>query len=441
MPDANGHDEHPVLTEDDDKAQRGERPPGAFGDTPPPGGDLDPGWRPSDRVRAAAEGLIKEIGREHRPRREDVLPYLMIRAFSPGDRGARPTWPHRPCWESPDILLIDAAYTGPFSPARLVANPTSGRSYRVFVRVWNLGLLPAVGVHVRAWFVNAGFFGGDPSNPAYQPQLIGGAMVQLEDRTRPGAVALVELDRAWDIPPTLTGHECLMATASCPADQWSGTLDSNHDRHVGQRNLTILAGPSSAKDLLFTLGGLTTKAGTLELTHGGVAVTPVLQALAGRTKTEFGVLGALGAPNDKMLRRGVPIGHGQRHLLTMLLTERGWLVADSDKVLRIGLELGFIDKRAIGRGRVHPFAKPLATRRVIDELGVDHAELVGVLVDADAGEALVQGLVQLWDLGELGGADLARALAEGEPAAHLLRFAHHDAERHEDGGYSLVAVG
>ena len=82
------------------------------------------------------------------------------------------------------------------------------RRYRVFVRIWNLGLFPAIGVHVRAWFVNPGFFGGDPSNPAYAPQLIGGAMVHLEDRTRPGATALVELDRTWDIP-------CLLYTSRC----------------------------------------------------------------------------------------------------------------------------------------------------------------------------------------------------------------------------------
>ena len=31
MPGTNGHDEHPNLTEDEDKAQRGDNPPDSFG--------------------------------------------------------------------------------------------------------------------------------------------------------------------------------------------------------------------------------------------------------------------------------------------------------------------------------------------------------------------------------------------------------------------------
>lgn len=125
----------------------------------------------------------------------------------------------------------------------------------------------------------------------------------------------------------------------------------------------------------------------------------------------------------------------------MFQTRKGWLVADSAKVLALGLELGIIDKRALMRGRAHPFATPLTTRRVIEKLGVDHAELVGVLTDLEPGQALVEGVVMLWGLGDLGGVDLAQALAPGKRAAHLLRFAHHDPERRESGGYTLIAVG
>ena len=45
---------------------------------------------------------------------------------------------------------------------------------------------------------------------------------------------------------------------------------------------------------------------------------------------------------------------GQQHLLTMFRTQKGWLVADSAKVLAAGLEFGVIDKRFLGRGRPHP---------------------------------------------------------------------------------------
>lgn len=429
------HDEqHPVLPDKEDREQRGTNPPGSFGHTDPPSGDLAPGWQPNNGNRDVAQGLIKEIGREHRPRREDVYPYLMIRAYSPGDRGARPTWPGIPCWESPDILLIDAAYTGPFTTSQLVVSPTAGRRYRVFVRVWNLGLLPAIGVHVRAWYVNPGFFGGDPNNPAYQPVMIGGAMVNLDDRTRPGAAQVVELDQTWDIPAGLTGHECLMASATCPLDQWGGALDANHDRHVGQRNLTILAGTDDAKQLLFTLGELVTRTGTLELRHGGAAVLPMLRGVVGRAKGEIRTA-RLREPPLKTLRQGVTIGDTQ-HLLTMFRTEKGWLVADSARLWKVALELGI----AKDDPERHPFATPLGTRRVIERIGLDRSQGFGVLIEGHPGEALVEGIARLWQLDGLDARGLAVALAGGTRYAHLLRFAHTEPEREESGGYSLVVL-
>lgn len=442
MPRDHDGQEHPVLTEKEDAEQRGDNPPGSFGHTELPSGDLDPGWMPSDDVKDAAEELIKGIGGDRRPHREDVYPYLLIRAYSPGDRAVRPTWPSIPCWESPDILLIDAAYTGPFSLSHLVASPTAGRRYRVFVRVWNLGLFPAIGVHVRAWYVNPGFFGGDPNNPAYQPLPIGMAVVpQLEDRTKPGAMQVVELDKTWDIPATLTGHECLMATASCPLDEWKGHLDANHDRHVGQRNLTILAGTDNAKTLLFTLGQLVTKTGTLELRHGGAAVTPLLKGILGKTKTEFGVAARVRAPSVKRLRHGVPTETGQ-HLLTMFLTDTGWLVADSGRLWDVAVELGVVE-RGREKGSEHPFATPLGTRRVIERIGLDRAEQFGILTDTDTepGEALLEGLGRLWGLDGLAAGDLAGALAEGRPFAHLLRFSHLGPKGQDAGGYSITVIG
>ncbi len=434
-------DEHPVLTPKEDEAQRGSDPPGSFGHVDPPSGELGQGWTPGS-AKDDAESLIKEIGGgEHRPRREDVYPYLLIRAHSPGDRGARPTWPPVPCWESPDIGLIDASWTGPYDSSMLVASPTAGRRYRVFVRIWNLGLLPAMGVHVRAWAVNPGFFGGDPSNPAYQPVPIGGAMVHLEDRTRPGAMAVVELDQTWDIPPDLTGHECLMATVSCPLDPWGGVLDANNDRHVGQRNLTILAGTTSAKTLLLTLGAAVTKGGTLELVHGGAAVVPLLRGVLGTAKSEFGPVTRLRAPSARAFRLGVDTGTG-RHLLTMFRVEQGWLVADSARVWELAVEHGLVRGRFHGRGgEQHPFAELGGIRRIIDELGPNAHERIGVALDSDPGSALIEGLMRLWDLSGLDAVDLARAVAGDRAAAHLLRFAHVDPELQEVGGYSLVVVG
>lgn len=435
--------ENPVLTPKEDEAQRGSDPPGSFGHVDRPSGDLDPNWKPSDTPDEAEE-LIKKLGRERRPRREDVYPYLLIRATSSGDRGARPIWAPVPCWESPDIGLIDAAWTGPYDTSQLVASPTAGRRYRVFVRIWNLGLLPAMGVHVRAWFVNPGFFGGNPSNPAYQPVLIGGAMVHLEDRTRPGAMAVVELDHTWDIPPELTGHECLMATVGCPLDPWSGVLDANNDRHVGQRNLTILAGTQSAKEMLFTLGAAVTRGGTLELLHGGAAVVPLLRGVLGTAKSEFGSVARLRAPSAKALRFGVDIGTG-RHLLTMFRVEGGWLIADSARAWALIEERGLVRERGgeeePGQPIGHPFATPNRSRRLIEKLGPKFYEEFGVVVDGEPGDALLEGLMRLWDLQGLDAIDLARAMSGDKPAAHLLRLAHTDAELEETGGYSLTLIG
>lgn len=423
----NPADEHPELSDDELKAQRGDSPPASIGHTErPDGGTLDPDWTPTSGLADAARRLIGEVGKEHRPRREDVYPYLLIRAFSPGDRGARPTWPPVPCWESPDILLMDAAFAGPFTPAQVVASPTAGRSYRVFVRVFNLGLLQAVGVHVRAWYINPGFFNGTQSDPFYQPVLIGGAMVNLDDRTRPGSVAVVELDRPWTIPADLTGHECLLATATCPLDPDSGTLQANLDRHVGQRNLNILAPQASMKRLFFDLGNRVEKTATLELLHGGPAALPLLQALGGDVRFR--------TPALEQLRRGTNIGANQ-HLLTLFVTDRGVVVSDSARLWKAVREFGLVRRRP----GAHPFAQPGRTRAFIEKLGLDRVELHGVLLDAEPGAALVEGLVHLWELNDLDAGAVGAALAEGGRTAHLLRLVHTDAERRV-GGYSLVAV-
>ena len=250
---------------------------------------------------------------------------------------------------------------------------------------------------------------------------------------------VVELDTTWDIPSTLTGHECLMATVSCPLDQWTGTLDANSDRHVGQRNLTILAGTDSAKRLLFALGQLVTKTGTLELRHGGPAVTPLLKAVLGRSKTEFGSATRVRAPSVKRLRHGVATGTGQ-HLLTMFCTDRGWLVADSGRLWDVAVELRVVE-RGRAKGSPHPFATPLGTRRVIERIGLDRAEQFGLVTGAGPGDALLEGLGRLWALDALGARDLAGALAEGGPFAHLLRFSHNEPEGREAGGYSITVVG
>ncbi|WP_024285207.1 hypothetical protein [Cellulomonas sp. KRMCY2] len=439
--------EHPELGDEEHKEQRGEEPRDPVGHTPdrPADPDPDPGYVPDPGRGDRWREMAGEIGRERRPRRADVYPYLLVRAFSPGDRGQRPVWPPVVCWESPDLLLIDAAYTGPFDQGRLVVSPVAGRTYRVFVRVWNLGLLPAVGVHVQAWAVAAGFFGtGNQNDPYYQQHHIGGAWIpELADRRDPGCVRLVELDAPWRIDPGETGHECLIASVSCPADHFAGPLLVNEHRHVGQRNLTIVGPGQSAAPLITTLAGLVPKGFTLELTHGGPAAVPLLQALSGG----FLPIGEkrrprpIVAPALEEIRGGVDIG-ASVHLLTAFESEGRTVVARSDALAKVVGRTRYALRSAPREGpAVHPFAEPGGTRRLLDTLGPERWGDVGEVTDEPLAYAWVRGLEQLLDARELPGSEMARALGGPDGAQHLLRLTLTSPEGELVGGYSIVVAG
>ena len=138
--------EHPVLTAEGGRASSAATTrPGRSATPSCPSGDLDPGWTPSDDVKNAAEEPHQgdSAGRAPTAAAEDVYPYLLIRAHSPGDRAVRPTWPSIPCWESPDILLDRRGLHRAVLARRSSSGARPpGRRYRVFVRVWNLGLVP-----------------------------------------------------------------------------------------------------------------------------------------------------------------------------------------------------------------------------------------------------------------------------------------------------------
>jgi hypothetical protein len=426
------------LDEKELARQRGEDPKEVVGHTPsrPREEDPSPEFQPvpgrADRYR----GLFNEIGRERRPHREDVLPYLLIRAFSPGDRGQRPPlWPPTVCWESPDLLLIDASYTGPFDPARLVLSPVAGRSYRVFVRVWNLGLFPAVGVHVRAWAINPGFFGaGNQNDPYYRQHHIGGAWIdELTDRRHAGCTAVVELDQPWNISPTETGHECLIASVTCPADHFAGPLDANGRRHVGQRNLWILEPAQSADDLVGTLARLVPPGFTLELTHGGPAVLPLLQGLGGPR------LKKTAAPALGEIRGGVDIG-ASAHLLTAFETGGRTVIAGSAALEKAAARTRFGRRRVDSAAEpgTHPFAEPAGTRRLLEQLGPERWPELGLVTDQPLREALRDGLARILGAEDLHSRTLAQALGGPPRATHLLRFTLTTPRGNLVGGYSIT---
>jgi hypothetical protein len=428
--------DHPLLDEDEQQ-QRGENPPGAIGHIPdhPADPDPDPAFVPDPGRADEWRRLAEEIGRGHRPRRENVYPRLLVRAFSPGDRGKRPVWPPTVCCESPDVLLIDASYSGAFDPARLVVSSAAGRAYRVFVRVWNLGLFPAVGVHVQAWAVAAGFFGaGNADDPYYQQHHIGGAWADLTDRRQPGCMEIVELDRHWLIGPKETGHICLIASVSCPADHFTGPLVVNEHRHVGQRNLTVFDPAANAQQLITTLAGLVPRGFTLELTHGGPAALPLLQALGGGTlpvdggKRRIPII----APALDKIRGGVNIG-ASIHLLTAFEANGLSVVARSD-VLATHLGL----READPGSRVHPFAEAGGSRRLLDQLGPEYWGEVAQVSKDPLVEALPHGIMGTLDVVDMQADTLAHAFGGPEHVQHLLRFTLTSPKGQLIGGYSIV---
>jgi hypothetical protein len=374
-----------------------------------------------DSANAPDPARLKQVlrdlsgkGDKRRPNREDVLPYLLIRD-APGDRGVRPAWPPTACWESPDILLVDASYTGAFDPAHCVGNPTSGNTYRAFVRVFNLGRFPAIGTQVTLYWVDPGFFG--PNSADYEPQLIGGAFVELADRTRPESVQVVEIAPAWNIPYELTGHECLIAVVDCIADPWRGVFDSNNDRHVGQRNLTIAAGAIPMTTLLNTLGERIPRGGTLQLLHGGAAVVPILQAAGGRRRHAA----PLTAPVMEQIVHGAMMGDSL-HLLTAVRRGAEIVVAPTEAMTDAVAGIN-----------------PLEIPRYLHTVDRQALRNVAVTGTGDAAhEVLATSLQHLLDIGNLEAGSIAVALGGGRDAAHLLRFVASDAEGRFIGGYSLI---
>lgn len=384
--------------------------------------DPDPGWTPDPHLPDEWRGIAAEIGRERRPRREDVHPYLLIRA-AVGDRGARPTWPPTPSWESPDILLMPAEVKGPFDSTRLVTSPVAGRSYRVFVRIWNLGLVPAVGVHVKAWAINPGFFGtGNQHDPYYQQHLIGGVWTELGDRTRPGCTSVVELDRTWDVSEGDTSHQCLLAQVHCPLDVASGALFSNADRHVGQRNLTVMTGAMSPFMLVSTLAGLVPPGHRLDLVHAGTAVLPTLMGLTGGWLEDGEELQVVPADHVEL---GVATTKGR-----LLLTA---FIRDDTPVM--------VPPHALSEFASHHRRggcdDPLDGWE--GQLDLDRLARAGAIVGEPLERQLPEALGVGLDLpADAPAGELARALGGRGRAVHPLRFTLVGPEGEHVGGYTVV---
>ncbi|GLY29691.1 hypothetical protein [Kineosporia sp. NBRC 101731] len=159
-------------------------------------------------------------------------PWLVVRAFA-ADDGSRPLPGGLPFWASPDIAA---------QPADAWGRVRAGDPVVVSVTVQNLGLAPASGVRARFWWCDPGLGSISPSTAT---------VIGTSDRVSiPGGLSdVLACTTAW-VPQFLNGgHECLVVEVSCAADPLTTSFRPDRDRHVGQRNVTVVAADGQAPPL------------------------------------------------------------------------------------------------------------------------------------------------------------------------------------------------
>jgi hypothetical protein len=190
------------------------------------------------------------------------LPFLFIRANA-GDLGARPVV--GAFWESPDILLlagVDPSMAPPVPP-ELGQTALAGLPNTVYAHIWNFGLSQAPNVVVE-------FYWCDPTlgiGPA-GANLIGQTMVALGARGSGRSHAVVKCPTVW-IPTFVNGgHECLVVRIWDETSDGIGTppWDASLNRHVGQRNIHVVAAGQGAHAMARGVGELLLPAPVVPLT-------------------------------------------------------------------------------------------------------------------------------------------------------------------------------
>ena len=170
------------------------------------------------------------------------LPFLFMRANA-GDLGARPVV--GPFWESPDILLLadtDPAVAPPIPP-QLGQTAQAGKPTTLYAHVWNFGIAQAPNVVVE-------FYWCDPALGinATGAHLVGVTVVALGARGSGRSHAVVKCPTPW-VPTFVNGgHECLLVRVWDETSDGLGDppWDASLNRHVGQRNIHVVAAGDQA---------------------------------------------------------------------------------------------------------------------------------------------------------------------------------------------------
>ena len=176
------------------------------------------------------------------PRKNEYLPFLLIRADA-GDRGRRALT--IPFWESPDVFVapnLDATIA-PATPTTRGDVAQAGVPNTLWAQVWNLGRSPVYNARVEFYWFNPTLgFNQEAAN------LIGVTYVDLGDRSSGNAHRIVKCPVSWIPPFVNNGHECLLVRVFEPLTDplTDRPWDARNDRHIGQRNITVVNASSPA---------------------------------------------------------------------------------------------------------------------------------------------------------------------------------------------------
>ena len=433
--------EYPRLTPEEEAAQRGTDSASVRPNHKPQEPRPEEDERERQR-RAEIERMIeREQDKRGRVRQEGLWPYLLIRGYA-GDHGVRPI-SSQPFWCSPDIIVVPGIVQT-YDGLSATVTPRPGVAHTIFVHVWNLGHLPAIGVSLRVYWANPSF---DFNNPATPPQQIGMEYINsLDDSNNPTCHRLVRLSAPW-IPEFVNGgHECLLAKVSCFADGGGLGFDASSNRHVGQLNLNLLAPDSSMNLLLDRLLLALPRTADLHLLHGMGELTPLLQAnqplmaqqlrppselpnMAYRLKDGRGHLGAI-MRSDEGFHYVPPEVAGPRYGTGGL--ERGLLANPAVRPIPVGLNPLQAMLGQLGAGLSGP---PGCVSINIHLPTFLSRRRVG---DSGAGSQATLGQPGGWPLG-LTARDLARKLGTRPGEGHLLHFVATDKDQ-VVGGYSIIVT-
>jgi hypothetical protein len=174
--------------------------------------------------------ILDELGRGRA-----WTPWLLIR-YAQNDIGLRPIPASDVSWASPDIWVESSDPYG---------NAVPGEPNFVHAMIFNLGKAPALPTRLD-------FYWGNPAvglGPG-QMTLIGSEWVEVQLH----AVQSVRCNTPWIPIYENGGHECLIVNSTSPIlDPITQPFQTTLDRHVGQRNITVLpAGPG--KIIKFSVG-------------------------------------------------------------------------------------------------------------------------------------------------------------------------------------------